>query len=46
MAQRPDRTDILIAGAGPVGLMAAARLRQLGVDIPGREYRLSLSYDF
>ena len=33
MAQRPNRTDILIAGAGPVGLRAAARLRQLGLTV-------------
>ena len=33
MARNPDTTDILIAGAGPVGLMAAARLRQLGLTV-------------
>ncbi|MEZ2352457.1 FAD-dependent monooxygenase [Caballeronia sp. RCC_10] len=29
----PDTTDVLIAGAGPVGLMLAAELRRDGVDV-------------
>ena len=33
MTSMPTRTQVLVVGAGPVGLMAALRLQEQGIDV-------------
>lgn len=41
--QVPQRTQVLVVGAGPVGLLAALRLRQQGADVRVIEQQTELS---